>query len=401
MQKKSNNRLLILLGTIMTQFALGSVYTWSLFNQPLSDKFGWEISQIAITFSIFSLALAVGTLFTSKLQEKLGIKKVTGIVGIVLGVGLILTSKVNSLIMLYLTIGLVVGISNGIAYMMTLSNCLKWFPEKKGLISGLCVGAFGTSSIVFKYINGALISSKGVSETFLYWGVIVLVLILIGSQFLKDAPVADVVVDNTKSSNDFTFKEFLRTKQAYLLFIVFFTACMSGLYLIGIVKDIGVQLANLTPEVAANAVAMVAIFNTSGRLILGALSDKLGRIKLVIFALSVTLVAVLVLNFATLNYSLYFASVAAVAFCFGGNITIFPVIVGDFFGFKNHSKNYGVIYQGFGLGAILGSMIAQLTGGFKATFMVIAVLCVISIVIMATIKQPKIDDKQDILPRAS
>jgi OFA family oxalate/formate antiporter-like MFS transporter len=146
---------------------------------------------------------------------------------------------------------------------------------------------------------------------------------------------------------------------------------------------------------------MVAIFNTSGRLILGALSDKLGRIGLVIFALSVTLVAVLVLNFATLNYSLYFASVAAVAFCFGGNITIFPVIVSDFFGLKNHSKNYGVIYQGFGLGAISGSIIAQLTGGFKATFMVIAVLCVISIVIMATIKQPKIDDKQDILPLAS
>lgn len=401
MEKKSNNRLLILLGTIMTQFALGSVYTWSLFNQPLSDKFGWQISQVAITFSIFSLALAVGTLFSSKLQEKFGIKKVILVVGIVLGSGLILTSKVNSLIMLYLTIGLVVGISNGIAYMMTLSNCLKWFPERKGLISGLCVGAFGTSSIVFKYINGALISSKGVSETFLYWGIMVLALIIIGSQFLKDASVKEVVVDNTKSSNDFTFDEFLRTKQAYLLFIVFFTACMSGLYLIGIVKDIGVELAHLTPEVAANAVAMVALFNTSGRLILGPLSDKVGRIKIVICTLSVTLVAVLVLSFATLNYSLYFVSVAAVGFCFGGNITMFPVIVSDFFGLKNHSKNYGVIYQGFGLGAISGSIIAQLTGGFEATFLVIAVLCIVSIVIMSTIKKPNIDDKQDRLPRAS
>ncbi|WP_250672809.1 OFA family MFS transporter [Paraclostridium ghonii] len=396
MENKTNNRLLILLGTIMTQFALGSLYTWSLFNQPLSDRFGWEVSQVSITFSIFSLSLAIGTLFSGKLQEKFGIKKVIGIISFTFGLGIILTAKVDSLIMLYLCIGILAGISNGIAYMMTLSNCLKWFPEKKGFISGLCIGAFGTSSVVFKYINAALISSKGISQTFLYWGIIVLVLMFIGALLLKDAQAFTGVQDDNKNldSRDFNLQEVLRTKQAYLLFVVFFTACMSGLYIIGIVKDIGVQLAHLSPEVAANAVAMVAIFNTSGRLILGTLSDKLGGIKIVKVSLAITLVAVLVLMFAQLSLPVYFTAVAAIGFCFGGNITVFPVIVSDFFGLKNHSKNYGVIYQGFGLGAIFGSMIAQLTGGFKATFMVISLLCIISIVIMATIKKPKVEKKK-------
>ncbi|GJM75049.1 hypothetical protein HMSSN036_72650 [Paenibacillus macerans] len=113
---------------------------------------------------------------------------------------------------------------------------------------------------------------------------------------------------------------------------------MSGLYLIGIVKDIGIQLAGLNEAAAANAVALIALFNTSGRLVLGALSDKTSRLGLIGGALAVTAAAVFTLSFAELNYGLFFSCVAAIAFCFGGNITIFPAIVGDFFGLANHSK---------------------------------------------------------------
>ena len=109
-----------------------------------------------------------------------------------------------------------------------------------------------------------------------------MVLILTGAQLLKDASSETVSVNNCAKGNNFTVRQMLKTRQAYLLFVVFFTACMSGLYLIGIVKDIGVQLPGLKPAVAANAVAMVAIFNTSGRIILGALSDKVGRLKVVL-----------------------------------------------------------------------------------------------------------------------
>ena len=388
MKNKSENRWLIVLGTVIAQLGLGTIYTWSLFNQPLVNKFGWQLSKVALTFSITSFALAFATLFAGKLQDKLGIRKLISIAGIIMGIGLMLTSRVTSISMLYVMAGLIVGAADGIAYITTLSNCIKWFPEKKGLISGISVGAYGTGSLVFKYINASLISSKGVTGAFLYWGIMTMILILTGAQLLKDASSETVSVNNSSKGNNFTVREMLKTRQVYLLFIVFFTACMSGLYLIGIVKDIGVQLAGLTPAVAANAVAMVAIFNTAGRIILGTLSDKVGRLKVVLFTLTVTAIAVSVLSFVHLNFGIFFACVAGIAFCFGGNITVFPAIVGDFFGLKNHSKNYGIIYQGFGFGALSGSFIAALVGGFKPTFTVVGILCIVSIVIVATIKAP-------------
>ncbi|ODP26988.1 putative MFS-type transporter [Paenibacillus nuruki] len=402
------NRWLIALGTIIVQMGLGTIYTWSLFNQPLVDKFGWGLSSVAITFSITSFALAFSTLFAGKLQEKWGIRRLIGIAGIVLGVGLMLSSQVSSLPLLYMLAGVIVGFADGTAYITSLSNLIKWFPERKGLISGISVGAYGTGSLIFKYINGAFIGSVGVSATFLYWGIIVLLMIVIGSRFIREANVSGAPVPQAKAAqqrvgdsqpssikptatvvvHDYTVKEMLKTKQVYLLFIMFFTACMSGLYLIGIVKDIGVQLAGLDLATAANAVAMIAIFNTAGRIILGALSDKVGRMKVICGTFIVTAAAVAVLSFIPLTYSIFFAAVAAIAFCFGGNITVFPAIVSDFFGLKNHSKNYGIVYQGFGIGALAGSFIAAWMGGFKPTFIVIGMLCIISFLIALWIKPP-------------
>ncbi len=407
------NRWLIVLGTIIVQMGLGTIYTWSLFNQPLVDKFGWQLSSVAITFSIMSFALAFATLFSGKLQEKWGIRRLIATAGIVLGLGLMLSSQVSSLPLLYMLAGVVVGFADGTAYMTSLSNLIKWFPERKGLISGISVGAYGTGSLIFKYINGSLINSAGVSMAFLYWGIIVLAMIVIGSRLIKEAVVSEAPATQPVAANNatgqaanaslqtrpgiaapaaiahnYTVKEMLKTKQAYLLFIMFFTACMSGLYLIGIVKDIGVQLAGLDLATAANAVAMIAIFNTVGRIILGALSDKVGRLNVLCGTFIVTAAAVAVLSFVPLTFGIFFAAVAAIAFCFGGNITVFPAIVSDFFGLKNHGKNYGVIYQGFGIGALSGAFIAALMGGFKPTFIIIGILCLISFLISVMIKPP-------------
>lgn len=380
----------LILGTIIVQMGLGTIYTWSLFNQPLVNKFNWELSSVAITFSITSFALAFATLFAGKLQEKWGIRKLIALSGFILGLGLILTSQVSTLLMLYLLAGVIVGFADGTAYITSLSNLIKWFPNRKGLISGVSVSAYGLGSLVFKYINATLIDTVGISQTFFYWGIIVMIMVVGGSLLLREAIVVETPInaENAENKRDYTVKEMLATKEVYFLFIMFFTACMSGLYLISIVKDIGVQLAGLNVAAAANAVAMIAIFNTVGRLILGSLSDKVSRLKVIASTFFITAIAVLTLSFAQLNYGVFFICVAAIAFCFGGNITVFPAIVGDFFGLKNHSKNYGIVYQGFGLGALAGSFIAAFLGGFKPTFIVIGTLCVLSLIIAIFIKPP-------------
>ncbi|HHT7236806.1 MULTISPECIES: OFA family MFS transporter [Bacillus] len=386
MKKSSVNPWLVVLGTVIVQMGLGTIYTWSLFNQPLVSKYGWSLNAVAITFSITSLSLAFSTLFASKLQEKWGLRKLIMVAGLALGMGLILSSQASSLLMLYVLAGVVVGYADGTAYITSLSNLIKWFPKRKGLIAGISVSAYGTGSLIFKYINAKLIDSVGVSQAFIYWGLIVTAMIVIGACLIHQA--ADQCAVQETKTKEYTTKEMLGTKQVYLLFIMLFTSCMSGLYLIGMVKDIGVQLVGLSAATAANAVAMVAIFNTLGRIILGPLSDKIGRLKIVTGTFVAMATSVLVLSFVDLNYGIYFVCVASVAFCFGGNITIFPAIVGDFFGMKNHSKNYGIVYQGFGFGALAGSFIGAILGGFKPTFMVIGVLCVVSFIIAILIQAP-------------
>ena len=144
-------RWLTLLGTIITQFALGSVYTWSLFNSSLSAKLDEPVSQVAFSFGLLSLGLALSSSVAGKLQERFGVKRVTMASGVLLGLGFFLTALSHSLMMLWLSAGLLVGLADGAGYLLTLSNCVKWFPERKGLISAFSIGAYGLGSLGFNF----------------------------------------------------------------------------------------------------------------------------------------------------------------------------------------------------------------------------------------------------------
>ena len=170
---------------------------------------------------------------------------------------------------------------------------------------------------------------------------------------------------------------------------MFLTACMSGLYVIGVAKDIGEGLVHLSTQTAANAVTVIAIANLSGRLVLGVLSDKMARIRVISLAQVVSLAGMSILLFTHMNESTFFISLACVAFSFGGTITVFPSLVSDFFGLNNLTKNYGLIYLGFGIGSVLGSLVASVFGGFTITFSLIMTLLVISLFLSLSIRLPQ------------
>ncbi|MGL4772333.1 MAG: MFS transporter [Clostridium sp.] len=151
---------IVVLGAILIQICIGSVYSWSLFNGPLREKFGFSQNDIILTFSIVVFVFAFTTIFSGRLQDKIGPKKVSLIGGIVYGLGLILTSRATSIIEFYIYYGVIAGIGIGFCYVCPLSTCIKWFPNKKGLITGITVGAFGLGSLVFKPIIENLIAIK-------------------------------------------------------------------------------------------------------------------------------------------------------------------------------------------------------------------------------------------------
>ncbi|AOY75283.1 L-lactate MFS transporter [Clostridium formicaceticum] len=392
MTKNTTNRWLVVLGAMLLQVCIGSIYSWSLFNEPLVQAFGWQSNEVVLTFSIAVFVFAFTTIFSGRLQDKIGPRIVASIGGLLYGIGLLLTSTATSITQLYIYYGLIAGIGVGFAYVCPLSTCVKWFPERKGFITGLVVGSFGLGSLVFKSIIEFLLVSKGLSGTFFYLGIIYFVCVVVGAQFLKVPPegYAETMKKNNVSSDEtnFTVREMLKTKSFYLIWVMYLFATMSGLLVIGLAKDIGIELANLEPHVAANAVSMIAFFNASGRLIWGSLSDKLGRIRVVSMMLAITAVGMILMSITSLSFITFFVYVAAITFCFGGFLSVLPTVTGEFYGMKNLGANYGIVYQAYGLSALVGPMVVTYVGGLKPTFIIAAILAIIGGVMTLMIKPP-------------
>lgn len=382
-------RWLTLVGTIITQFALGSVYTWSLFNGQLASKLDAPVSQVAFSFGLLSLGLAVASSLAGKLQERFGVRRVAIGAGVLMALGFWLTAHADNLMMLYLSAGVMVGLADGAGYLMTLSNCVKWFPERKGVISACAIGAYGLGSLGFKFICGALLGTVGLEQTFIIWGVTAMSMIILGALLMRDAPIQRAAGQAAQQARDYTLAQSVRMPQYWMLATMFLTACMSGLYVIGVAKDIGEGLVHLSTQTAANAVTVIAIANLSGRLVLGVLSDKMARIRVISLAQVISLIGMGILLFTRMNEATFFVSLGCIAFSFGGTITVFPSLVSDFFGLNNLTKNYGLLYLGFGIGSVLGSLVAWIFGGFTITFSLIMTLLVMSLLLSLTIRLPQ------------
>lgn len=388
-QNSSSSRAWVVLGgTLIAQLVLGSIYTWSLFNQPLVTEFDWPLSKVALTFAFTTFYLALGASCCGWLERTFGIRKTLFGSALLLCGGLALASQADSLVQLYLTAGVMVGFANGVGYMMTLTNMIRWMPERKGLISGLSISAYGLGSFVFKYVNVALIAHFGVSSAFMYWGVLIAVGLIAIVPLISSAPEQQSAAGSSTITG-YTLRAALRKPQAYLIFAVLFTTCMGGLYSISVATDVGLRLVHLTRPEAVGVVSIMALANIAGRLIMGPGSDRIGRKPVLAFGLMLMLLGVSTLLFVPLTKGVFMLAMGAITFSFGGSLTVYPALVGDFFGVKNVSQIYGLIYQGFGVSALAGALIGVIGGGLQAPFFGIVALCVISLVIVTMLRPPR------------
>jgi OFA family oxalate/formate antiporter-like MFS transporter len=384
----------VVLGAVIIQINLGAVYAWSLFNQPLMDKFGWSREDVVVTFSITIAVFALTTIFAGRLQDRIGPRWVATIGGLLLGLGLILSSQATSLMQLYVFYGGIGGIGIGMTYVCPLSACVKWFPDKRGFISGVAVAGFGLGGLIYKPIIGAFIENAGVSSAFLYLGIIYLVLVVAGAQLLKNPPAADSAQDEDadraafNENVHFSPGQMLRTPQFYTLWLIFLFGSISGLMVISFAVDIGVELAGLTFEQAANAVMVIALFNAGGRVLLGKLSDRFGRKNTLITIYALTAVIMFYMSTGMINYPLFLLSVSLIGFCFGGFLALFPSITADYYGTKNIGSNYGFMYQAYGLSAFAGPFIVKAIP-FTQAFLVAGLICVLAVVMIKWVNAPK------------
>ncbi|PRY83018.1 L-lactate MFS transporter [Alkalibacterium olivapovliticus] len=386
--EKSSVRWKVLLGGVMMQLCIGGIYTWSLFNQPLVDKFGWERTEVYTAYSLIVFIFAFVTIFSGRLQDKVGPRLVGTIGMICFSTGLIIVSQATTLMTLYLGYSLLGGIGVGMVYVCPLSTGLKWYPRKKGMVTGIIIGAFGLGGFIFNFVLSALIASIGVSQTFLVQGLVYAAVGITGAQLLR-VPESDGDHQVLVNERDYSSKKMLKTKSFYLLWIMYFTGSLSGLLIIGLSQDIARDLVGLSPRVAGYAVAVAAIANASGRLGWGALSDVFGRLRVFTLLFGLTAVSMAALSLLTLNVWTYYLLLAVIVSCFGGFLATFPAVCSDYFGSYYFGSNYGLLYQAYGISALVGPLMLSLASRETQAFLWSSLLAVVGLGLTFLVKIPE------------
>ena len=389
----------VVLGGILSNFCAGMLYSWSIYVNPLMEAHGWERGAVSLAMSIATLVIPISMIPAAKILAKQGPTKTALIGTIFLVLGLAIAGLTASLPLLYLGFGVFGGIGVGFIYGTPIATCVKWFPDKKGLISGLAVGGFGLGSIVFAPICTSVIASLGPNTTFLIQGAITLVGMLIAAPLMKAAPdgfkpegwTPPAAAAASGASHDYTSAEMLKTKQYWFLLIMYLFANMSGLMVIGHASPIAQAVAGLSAAQAGAIVSVLSIANTAGRFMSGALCDKLGAKRVVTIIYIVNAVLLVALQFLT-NFATIALGIGGLAVCFGAMMGAYPSLVVDYFGVKYSGPNYARIFLAYGIGGIIGPQLAvrvvAATGGYTLAFVIIGASCIIGAVMSIISKKP-------------
>ena len=369
----STNRWVIAIAAIFMQLALGSVYAWSVFLNPVIAAYHVTRLQANLTFSIVLLALGVTAGFGGYLNYRFGPRVIATAGGILYGIGVLLAAFVRpNLFLLYLTFGVIGGIGIGLGYIVALAMLIRWFPDRRGFITGLAVAGFGAGALITGPAAASLIKSVGLDNTFLYLGIVYLVIIVIVAQFFRTAPegyapagwTPSVRQQANRSVRDYTFAEALRLPRWYVLCLILALNVTAGAALISVASPLAQKFTGVDAVTAALLVSVIGIFNGGGRLFWGWLSDGIGRpfTFLSIFIIQAILFALLP---SISNFALLLVPAALIALCYGGGFGTMPAFAADFFGPRNAGTIYGAMLTAWSAGGIVGPILITSFGTTK------------------------------------
>ena len=405
----------VVLGAVLIQLCLGAIYAWSVFTPALVDS-GWTKVQTQIVFSVGLASFAVVMVLAGRKLATWGPRRLAVAGGVTLGAGYALaglTGGTNFAAVL-LGVGLIGGAGIGLGYVVPIAVGMRWFPDRKGMITGAAVAGFGFGALGWIKLAGEwgnLLTNIDLGGTFLLYGALFAGLVLIGATWMAFPPEGWLPAGYepgegiASGSVDYTPREMLRTPQFHLISLTFAVSAGAGLMAIGLMKLYPVEAltANGLPTLEASAVAgtAMAVFfslaNGIGRLVWGAVSDKLGRKRsIVIMATSQGVLMFAFIPMAGTTYLLYLAA-ALIGFNFGGNFALFPAITADRFGNTAVGANYPWVFLAYGFGGIifpiLGGWLGDL-GSFPVAFSICGAACIVGAIAAFLVYPPHHDEAE-------
>jgi len=395
---RTANRWGIAVAGVLMQIALGAVYAWSVFRTPLATKFNWTIAQVTLTFTISILILGFAAFPGGLWLNRKGPRVVAVTGGVLYGLGVFLASFTNSLWWLYLTYGFIGGVGLGFGYIVPVAVLVKWFPDKRGLITGIAVGGFGAGALITAPIATRLIESQGVLRTFAYLGIAYLIVTPLAGLFMRNPPEGwkpegwqpVAAQASQRATRDFVLGEALRTRQWWTLWLILFLNVSAGISLISQQAPLFQELGGVSAVVAASMVGVVSIGNAVGRVFWAWLSDFITRKAT--FAAMFLLQVLLFWFLPDLRTSTALTIVAfLILMCYGGGFGTMPASVADYFGAKNVGPIYGLMLTAWGLASVFGPLLMaemrQTSGSYAGALHIIAGVMLVSTLLPATLSK--------------
>jgi MFS transporter, OFA family, oxalate/formate antiporter len=384
-----SNRWLIAVAGVVLQVALGSVYAWSVFRIPLTTAYGWTIPEVTLTFELAILVLGIASFAGGLLMRRVGPRPVAVTAGICYGLGTMLAGQAGgNILYMHLAYGVLGGIGLGLGYIVPLATLIKWFPDHRGMITGLAVAGFGAGALVTAPAAERLLTTVGIPSTFAVLGLIYLVAIVGAGLFMKTAPDGyqpegwnPSAAQATSASNDYTLREALRSWQWYALWAVLFLNTTAGISIISQASPMAQEMTHVSAVAAAGLVGLISIANGAGRLAWAWLSDFTGRRQ--VFLTMFLVQAVLFLLLARTDSFPVLALLSfVVLLCYGGGFGTMPAFAADFFGPTNVGSIYGLMLTAWGCAGVFGptliSQIREATGNYTDALEIIAVIMLLS-----------------------
>jgi len=395
----TSNRWLIAVAGVLMQLSLGAIYAWSVFRIPLTKAYGWTIPEVTYVFEVTIFIVGFAAFCGGLWMRRSGPRPVAFTAAVLYGTGTMLAGLAHTLPMMFLSYGLIAGVGLGLGYIVPIATLVKWFPDKRGLITGLAVAGFGAGSLVTAPAANSLIASVGVGRTFEILGSAYLLLVSFCAIWMRNPPAGFAPPGyqpsgertGAKAARDFTLKEALGTWQWYALWLTLFLNTTAGIAIISQASPMAQEISKVSATTAAGLVGLIAVANGSGRFLWAWLSDAIGRrnVFLIMF-LWQSVVFLLLAN--THEFTMLSILACGILLCYGGGFGTMPAFVADYFGAKQIGPIYGMMLTAWGFAATFGpTLIAEIreaTGHYRGALLWLSLATLLSAALPLLLRPP-------------
>ncbi|MFP3356417.1 L-lactate MFS transporter [Planococcus citreus] len=414
--KTTKNRWLIALSAIAIQLSIGAAYAYSVYTKPISETMGWSPTEITYAFTIMMALGGISAAFFGGFVEKNGPRKSAMVAAFLFGLGQAgagFATQIDSLVLFLLTYGFMSGMGLGVGYIAPISTLVKWFPDRRGLATGMAVMGFGAGALITAPVAASLIASVGVTTTFYILGISYFILISLGASYIAPPPEgfmpkgmeADLASGKKVMKKDLaqlTARQAVKTRRFWMLWTMMLINVSAGIMIISVASPMAQELVGLTAAGAATLVGIMGIFNGGGRLGWAAISDYIGRPTVFMMFFIIQIVAFVMLPGIT-NVIIFQVFILLIVSCYGGGFSNLPAFIGDMFGTRQLGAIHGYLLTTWSLGGIIGpaivSQVYAATNSYVPVFYIfiglISVALVLSILIRMDIRRVERNYEKD------